>query len=875
MTTGGGGDGNVWIAIAAKILPMIGGMFRDKDYPWAQGTINIYNGRAIKEVVQVLDGSSSAEWNTLTNQLVSQINAQFAAQGLLDKRGVTLSHISIGQASGRPRSKLGTGFYVAIPGGTFNEGVTNGSTGILDIMDAVQRFFWLLSNNISGVPRGYNILDDAKPLPDPVVTETVVVATNVVNSEVLTTINELSSRVDSAVSLVARQNDEHLDNIIRILTGQLGTVEDRTDELLTRAIQTILDLVLRSTNASEEMHRNATRRVADAAEQSIILADIGSRNIEEKAIINLESLDQAARAAIDTIERVAVEGLEAQTRSVEEAVFDSETRYASFVDTKIPELETPGLGTGTGILTRLPKGLNPWQIAIGIALGILARLFAEDEPTPTDRGEGDVKDEAPLPPQEPVNVRNLLKTGADLIDLGDYGCFELNEIDENSPETGKQFYRLIINLFAVIAYSTTRAGREAEACLLDWTAENPYLPMSPGDAALAYHRAIIDKEEALLDIRKSGFREEDAAAMLEISKTIPDLGLLLTMWFRDLLNDNQLTQALVGKGFEPKYVPLIKEAAFFIPPVQDIIQFAVKEVFNPVVAAQFGQFDEFPEEFADLSKQQGVSRKFAEYYWAAHWALPSIQMGYEMFHRRIIDRQKLENLFIALDIMPGWRTDLVELSYNPLTRVDVRRMNKVGVLTSQQVYEAYLDLGYSPKNARLLEDFVKEYNFPEETLQEELANDLTRSNIIAFYRNGIINRATAALFLSNSGVNAIAAALFLDDADFKEELSDRKAEQAVILESAKIGNITLEEARAQLDTLGLETAERDKALVKLERVIQANVKQPSKADMDKFLANDLVTPNEYRLQMQRLGYSDYWIDKYVQLAELGESSDKE
>ena len=246
-----------------------------------------------------------------------------------------------------------------------------------------------------------------------------------------------------------------------------------------------------------------------------------------------------------------------------------------------------------------------------------------------------------------------------------------------------------------------------------------------------------------------------------------------------------------------------------------------------------------------------------------------------MFHRRIISRKKLENLFVALDIMPGWRKDLVELSYSPLTRVDVRRMNKLGVITSEEVYKAYLDLGYSPENAERLQRFVQDYNFPEETLQEQLANDLTRSNIISFYRNGIIDRLTASLLLTNAGINSIAAALFLDDADFKEELEDRKAEQAVIIESAKIGNITIEEARAQLDTLGLETAERDKALVKLERVIQANVKQPSKADLDKFLKNELISEDEYRTNMRRLGYSNFWIDKYIQLIALGETSGEE
>ena len=863
------------VNIAKTIIPFIGGLFKDKDYPWAQGTININNGRARREIVQTLDGANSAEWNTLTNLLVEQINAQFAEQGLLDERGVTLSHISIGQASGRPGSKLGTGFYVAIPGGTFNEGAPNGLTSLQSIEEAIGAFFTILNQNLTGVPQGYDILSDVSPISETIQASSIAKATDSISSDVLTTIGELSANVDSLIANSTRQNESFLDQTIQILSSGINAITGASDTIIRNAIDSILSVVIPAVEASELAERDALERVASAAEQSIAMGDIASREMNETIQQSVQGIDTAALSAIDNIERVAVEGLEAQITREQEFARTFEDEYVGFVETQTPQ--TPDIfdpARMAGILSRIPKG-TPQAIAVAGLASLLWQFFGGEKDTSGAEGEAKGEDKDPKRTDDQLGLRDALKFAGDLIDLGDLGCESLNAIDKDSPATVSQFARLLFNFFAIIAYVMTRSGREAEACLLEWNETNPFLPMSPGDSALAWHRDLITTDKALKNIKQAGFNADDADVMLAISETYPDLGLLLTMWFRDLITDDVLEQALLGKGIKSDFVPKIKEAAFFIPPVQDIIQFAVKEVFNPVVAAQFGQFEEFPEEFADLAKQQGVSREFAEYYWAAHWALPSIQMGYEMFHRRIIDRQKLENLFIALDIMPGWRNDLVEMSYSPLTRVDVRRMNKLGVITSEEVYEAYLDLGYSPKNAERLQRFVQDYNFPEETLQEQLANDLTRSNIISFYRNGIIDRVTASLLLTNAGINAIAAALFLDDADFKEELEDRKAEQAVIIESAKIGNITIEEARAQLDTLGLETAERDKALVKLERVIQANVKQPSKADLDKFLKNELITEDEYRTNMRRLGYSNFWIDKYIQLIAIGETSGEE
>ena len=82
----------------------------------------------------------------------------------------------------------------------------------------------------------------------------------------------------------------------------------------------------------------------------------------------------------------------------------------------------------------------------------------------------------------------------------------------------------------------------------------------------------------------------------------------------------------------------------------------------------------------------GLPEEQARNYWAAHWELPSAQMGYAMFQRRIIDHETLVMLLKSLDIMPFWRDKLIEMSYNPLTRVDVRRMYGLGVLSEEEVY---------------------------------------------------------------------------------------------------------------------------------------------------------------------------------------------
>ncbi|MCP4231956.1 MAG: hypothetical protein GY771_17645, partial [bacterium] len=163
-------------------------------------------------------------------------------------------------------------------------------------------------------------------------------------------------------------------------------------------------------------------------------------------------------------------------------------------------------------------------------------------------------------------------------------------------------------------------------------------------------------------------------------------------------------------GVHPNYFDTYKTLAFPIPPVNDLITMAVREAFTPEIASRFGQYEGLPKEYVDAAAKKGVSQEWAERYWAAHWTLPSVQQGFSMLHRGIINQSDLSLLLRALDIMPFWRDKLIALSFRPLTRVDTRRMHILGTLDEAGVKRAYLDQGYNDRNAALMTDFTVRFN---------------------------------------------------------------------------------------------------------------------------------------------------------------------
>lgn len=265
-----------------------------------------------------------------------------------------------------------------------------------------------------------------------------------------------------------------------------------------------------------------------------------------------------------------------------------------------------------------------------------------------------------------------------------------------------------------------------------------------------YKRKFMTELETNMELARIGWPDTDRPAILDLAYTIPNPMLLVqgglqqendtqsliesisigdihpdfAQIYLDGLLTKPATQDVIAYelrqdpqlsdldsklrriGIHPAYHALYKELAYQIPPVADIITMAVREAFTPEIAGRFGQYEGLPTQYVEWVGKKGLSREWAERYWAAHWSLPSPQQGFEMLQRGVINRDELALLLRALDIMPFWRDKLVQISFNPLTRVDIRRMYSLGVLNENEIHKAYQDIGYNSENAARLTTFT-------------------------------------------------------------------------------------------------------------------------------------------------------------------------
>ncbi len=386
---------------------------------------------------------------------------------------------------------------------------------------------------------------------------------------------------------------------------------------------------------------------------------------------------------------------------------------------------------------------------------------------------------------------------------------------------------------------------------LGWLIPNPML-MTQGNLV-----AGVGDDQIIKDIIKSDIHPDKAKIYLDAILTKPATGDIVSLALRTDPDLSGLGEQLRKIGIHPDYHELYKELAYVIPPVSDIITMAVREVFTPAIAARFGQYEDFPAPLEEWAGKKGLSKEWAERYWAAHWSLPSATQGFQMLHRGVISQKDLDMLLKAQDVMPFWRDKLTQIAYRPLTRVDVRRMYKEGVLNETGVYEAYLDHGYSDENAKKMTEF---------TIRQALSSQakFTSRDVIAAFTKRMINAGEARGLLRDLGIRPDDVSYILSRAEYKRKWDLTDSRIAGIRNLYRKGVYNENQARAKLLALNLPSDEVEVLFEQWWFEKEGDLAPTwTKAETIRFAKAGTITKPRAKTELERMGYDDEHIRIYM------------
>lgn len=367
----------------------------------------------------------------------------------------------------------------------------------------------------------------------------------------------------------------------------------------------------------------------------------------------------------------------------------------------------------------------------------------------------------------------------------------------------------------------------------------------------------IETEDLLKSISKADIHPDYSQTYLDAILTKPSTQDVIAYELRQDPDLSDLDGKLRRVGVHSEYADVYRTLAYQIPPVADIITMAVREAFTPDIATRFGQYEDYPDQLTEWGQKKGLTEEWTKRYWAAHWSLPSPQQGFQMLHRGIIERDELSMLLRALDVMPYWRDRLTEIAFRPLTRVDVRRMYKEGILDETGVYEAYLDHGYKPENAQRMTEFTIRYVLTQQS-------KFTSGDVVAAFTKRMISHGQASSLLADLGIEGGSISYILSTAEYKREWALTESKISGIRNLYKRAVYDENKARDELSRLNLP-AEQINVLIQQwwyedKTLPTANW---TKAETFKFIKAGLITRDRGQQELKELGFDDEHISVYL------------
>jgi len=453
---------------------------------------------------------------------------------------------------------------------------------------------------------------------------------------------------------------------------------------------------------------------------------------------------------------------------------------------------------------------------------------------------------------------DLLKIMYVIADRGGYDRDYIDIIDNIVNEFGDtQFivgtfilFDAVQNYLSSIAEAYSQKTQQGILERIRTTLPNPDMLIR---IAYIYPDAKIEVEKLLT---KYGYSDSNITKMIGAMQNLPNEDQIRIMFWRGLYDEEKAKIALKRIGYNDDNVNNIITTWTVIPGPQDLLWMVGKEAFEPDMIARYGLDAEFPEEQSSWLSMQGLSRYWQDKYWYAHWDYPSEGRVLDLLHRGLLQKEDVYEYYRVVEIPPFWRELLMQASYKSYTRVDARRMQKLGVLQVEDLLESYRWLGYDDNKAAKMTEFTLKYN-------QSGDKRLTLTQVQKAYKMGLLSDNDTITFLIDNDYSEQSADLILKmwqidiETEYASEVIDTTEEHYIN------NRINESEAIRRLMALELPQQKIEAYIAKWDLRKVRNVKMPSKEDCEYFYLYNIIDDSKYKTMMYEIGYSEEHIVYYL------------
>lgn len=399
-----------------------------------------------------------------------------------------------------------------------------------------------------------------------------------------------------------------------------------------------------------------------------------------------------------------------------------------------------------------------------------------------------------------------------------------------------------------------------------------------GKAMAEFRPTLLDQntaiQNAFLDPTKTtqvkeilarhGFRDDYIDMLFLSAYALHGEQTLRELFHRGEKSETDVLAALSQRGFTELRAKEIMSVWKFIPPLGDLMSMAAGKSFNADLITKYGLLEGLPVEVLDGGVKQGIPTEWIEKYWMARKWKPAPSLALEMLHRGLISPEEVNDAYDFAEVPGVWRDKLTAISYQPYSRIDIRRMHKAGSIKDSELIPLYKEIGFADDKAAQMAAFTIQYN-------NASYRDLGQSQIVKAYRDSMISRDDAHDLLIALNYDEPTVEWILSMADWEEQLEIQTLYVSSIQENYKAARIGENDARAALMKLNLPGARIDALIEKWKPTRITETKMVSKTDLDKMFRAKVIDADTYKSEMYKLGYSWQYTSWYYSLLTGGKA----
>lgn len=215
----------------------------------------------------------------------------------------------------------------------------------------------------------------------------------------------------------------------------------------------------------------------------------------------------------------------------------------------------------------------------------------------------------------------------------------------------------------------------------------------PYRMAEMYTKGLGTNAEYLGVTRTFGLSDDLAMSWAEGQYRYPDFNTALALLRRGTIDVQAFYFWLVRSQVKPEDAETLLALKDVIPPIQDLIRFAVREAYG-----DHSSDAQYPA-MVDNAKKMGLTEEASAWYWYAHWDRIPVNLMFANYHRGLWDSTKLERMLKIVDIHPDDRQDIINVAYGPPSIRELGYGFDVGVYTPADIERYRRFGGLSPEDA--------------------------------------------------------------------------------------------------------------------------------------------------------------------------------